>query len=95
MPAISIKRLSPKNAEAYRRLRLSALKECPTAYGSSYAKTARRPLAEFKSFLEVTPDNWNFGAYQGNKLVGTVRLVRYDGAKEKHKASSGSGPAAV
>ena len=84
---ITIRRLSPAEAKDYRRLRLQAVKESPSAYGSTYRETADRPAKDFEAFLEMTPGNWNFGAYDADRLIGTVQLARHEGSKEQHKAS--------
>ena len=81
-----IRRLSPADAAAFRRLRLQAPREGPTAFGSSYGEEARRPFAAFKKLLAVTADNWVFGGLQGAQLIGALRLVREQGKKERHKA---------
>lgn len=85
--ATVIRRLSPADAPAFRRLRLQTLRESPTAFGSSYGAEAKRPLATFKKILTVTADNWVFGSLQGAQLIGALRLVREQGKKERHKAS--------
>jgi ribosomal protein S18 acetylase RimI-like enzyme len=82
-----IRRLSPADAPEFRRLRLQALQESPTAFGSSYAEEARRPLAAFQKRLERRAGNWVFGSVQGKQLIGVVRLVREQGRKEQHKAT--------
>jgi ribosomal protein S18 acetylase RimI-like enzyme len=64
-----------------------ALKESPTAFGSSYSEEVKRPLASFKERLAVVDDNWVFGSLRGNNLIGVLRLVREKGKKERHKAS--------
>jgi ribosomal protein S18 acetylase RimI-like enzyme len=82
-----IRRLRPTDAPEYRRLRLLALKESPTAFGSSYSDEIKRPLSHTKSRLAISSDNWVFGAFHNRQLIGVVRLVRGEGRKERHKAS--------
>lgn len=82
-----IKRLSPEDAVAYRRLRLRGLRASPTAFGSSYAEEAKWPLKTFAARLENSPTKWAFGAFENGRLVGVVSLVRESKAKERHKAS--------
>jgi ribosomal protein S18 acetylase RimI-like enzyme len=82
-----VRRLTPADAPEFRRLRLKALRESPTAFGSSYAEEARRPLAAFKTRLEARADNWVFGSLHGQRLIGVLRLVREQGKKERHKAT--------
>ena len=82
-----VRRLTPADAPEFRRLRLKALRESPTAFGSTYAEEARRPLAAFKTRLEARADNWVFGSLHGQQLIGVLRLVREQGKKERHKAT--------
>jgi ribosomal protein S18 acetylase RimI-like enzyme len=87
MPELLIRRLSPADASAYRRLRLLALKESPTAFGSSYGEEVNLPLTVFTRKLKIASTNWVFGAFEGERLIGILRLVREDGKKESHKAA--------
>lgn len=82
-----IRRLLPSNVVAYRRLRLYGLRESPTAFGSSHTEEARRPLKAFAARLEQTDAKWTFGAFEKERLVGVVTLIREEKKKEKHKAS--------
>jgi len=82
-----IKRLSPADATAYRRLRLRGLRESPAAFGSSYGEEAKRPLKAFAARLESSADRWVFGAFVGGRLIGVVTLIREEKKKERHKAS--------
>jgi ribosomal protein S18 acetylase RimI-like enzyme len=82
-----VRRLSPKDLPAYRRLRLRALMECPSAFGSSYGEEVKQPTSHFRKVLRITPDTWVYGGFDGEKLVGIVRLVRNSRVKVRHKAS--------
>jgi ribosomal protein S18 acetylase RimI-like enzyme len=82
-----IRRLAPTDAPEFRRLRLKALKESATGFGSSYSEEAKRPLASFKKLLTADDDNWVYGGFRGESLIGVLRLVREKGKKERHKAS--------
>ena len=82
-----IRRLSPPDAAAYRRLRLHGLRVSPTAFGSSYAEESKRPLETFVARLEQADAKWVFAAFENERLVGVVTLIRGDRKKEKHKAS--------
>ncbi len=81
-----IRRLSPADAAAYRRVRLRGLRENPEAFGSSYGEEARRPVKMFAGRLERTRATWAFGAFEGRRLVGVLSLIRAERRKERHKA---------
>ena len=82
-----IRRLRPADALAFRRFRLDALKESPTAFGSSHSEEAKRPVSAFRQRLERRPDNWVFGSLEGKNLIGVIRLAREENKTERHKAS--------
>jgi RimJ/RimL family protein N-acetyltransferase len=81
-----IRRLSPADAAAYRRLRLRGLRSNPEAFGSSYGEEAKRPVKAFARRLERTRATWTFGAFEGRRLVGVLSLIRAERRKERHKA---------
>ena len=79
--------LNPADAEAYRAVRLLALRELPPAFGS---------LPEDEPNLDSTADRLResdercfFGTFDGEKLTGIVRLSRYEASNEKHRAYIG------
>lgn len=82
-----IRRLSPKDVVDYRRLRLRGLRENPEAFGSAYSEEVKRPVKMFVQRLKWTADRWTFGAFEGERLVGVVTLMRDSGQKQRHKAS--------
>ncbi len=83
----TIRRLSPPDVESYRALRLRGLRECPSAFGRSFAEESKQPLDTFLSRLQRHPDTWTFGLFTAaNQLIGTVSLVRFPNRKERHKA---------
>jgi GNAT superfamily N-acetyltransferase len=82
-----VRRLSSSDVVAYRRIRLLGLRKNPEAFGSSYSDEAKRPLKAFLYRLKLTDNIWTFGAFENDRLVGVVSLVREERAKERHKAS--------
>ena len=87
MLPLSIRRLEPADAPAYRALRLAALRESPSAYGSSAEEEEALPLALFEDRLAAGAERAVFGAFDGTTLVGLTGLVREPKAKRAHTAS--------
>lgn len=83
----SIRPLEPSDAAAYRALRLLALTESPTAFGTSVEDERDLPLATFAGRLALGSGRRFFGAFHGGALAGMVGLVREAGAKERHRLS--------
>jgi RimJ/RimL family protein N-acetyltransferase len=82
-----IRRLSPSDVTAYRRLRLRGLRKNPEASGGSYGELVKWSVKDFASQLEPTRTKWKFGAFVGRRLVGVVSLIRDERIKERHKAA--------
>jgi RimJ/RimL family protein N-acetyltransferase len=86
-PSITVRRLRPSDSVEYRRLRLRGLRESASAFGSTYAEESKFPRKIFVAWLQPTDDKWIFGAFENQRLVGVVTLIREDKIKVKHKAS--------
>ncbi len=87
MTTMFIRRLDPDAASAYLALRLLALRESPTAFGTSYEEEVGLSLDEVRRALD-TAFGWNLlGAFMGEALVGMARLDREESLKERHRAS--------
>ena len=84
---MNVRKLLLSDAAAYTALRLRGLKECPTAFGTSYAEEKRRPASVFRDRLKPSLTTTAFGAFDGKILVGVATLVRETREKEKHKAN--------
>ena len=83
----AVRSLVPADAAAYRQVRLDALAEMPPAFGS---RPEDEPdLVQTAARLAASDDRCFFGAFQGEQLVGIVRLSRYEAANEKHRAYLG------
>jgi RimJ/RimL family protein N-acetyltransferase len=81
-----IRRLTPEDAPAFQALRLFALQETPSAFGSSYEEEVESPVGTIEGRLALKPDRGPFGAFENESLVGLVALGRDDMKKLSHKA---------
>jgi ribosomal protein S18 acetylase RimI-like enzyme len=81
---ITVRLLNESDVSAYRALRLEALQNSPTAFGSSYGEELLLPLSAFASRLR---DAKVFGAYSEEKLIGILGFIRESRAKRAHAAS--------
>jgi RimJ/RimL family protein N-acetyltransferase/SAM-dependent methyltransferase len=82
-----VRLLTAADAEAYRQVRLQALHEYPPAFGSIPEDEPN--LSETAERLVASDDRCFFGAFQGEQLIGIVRLSRYEAPNEKHRAYLG------
>lgn len=82
-----VRELTPADAEAYRSVRLRALHEKPPAFGS--LPEVEPNLTETAARLVKSDDRCFFGAFQGEQLIGIIRLSRYSAPNEKHRAYLG------
>jgi ribosomal protein S18 acetylase RimI-like enzyme len=85
---VLVQRLTPADAEDYRKLRLSGLAESPLAFRSNLADEAGRSLGEFETKLAPSPDGAScvFGARLDDRLVGVLSVTRPMRAKLWHAA---------
>ena len=82
---MEIRVLVSADAEKCQALRLQALQECPTAFSSSYEEERETPLAEVAQRL-MPGHTVVFGAFDGQRLVGTAVLHRETRLKRAHIA---------
>ena len=75
--------LTSSDAEAYRVVRLQALHEQPPAFGSLPEDEPN--LVETAVRLAESDDCCFFGAFQGEQLIGIIRISRDSAANEKHR----------
>jgi ribosomal protein S18 acetylase RimI-like enzyme len=81
-----IRRLGPSDVDAFRAVRLDALRLHPEAFGSSYEDEAALDRAEFIERV-ATAGLVRFGAFdEHGSLVGLIGLQIRSGAKQRHKA---------
>lgn len=82
---MTIRRLRAADAAAFRTVRLRALRDSPTAFGSSYHEESGQPLEWFAARLE-TGGALMFGGFVDGVLAGIAAVVREAAAKERHRA---------
>ena len=86
-----IRILTPDDATAYRKLRLSALSSDPQAFLSSIELEEKTPLIDFanKLFRNSTPPVYGFYGYvsQENTLAGYIHLANEWIFKRRHIAT--------
>ena len=84
--SLVVRPLRADDADAYRRIRLSALAEEPTAFSASYEVELAQPET-FRQRLASHPDRFVLGAFFADRLVGIVGLYRESGPKRRHAAT--------
>ena len=79
-----IRPVTAADADAYRDIRLEALKQQPQAFSSTFARESEQPLPWF---IERIATGHVIGAFADGRLVGVAGCWRQDGEKERHKAA--------
>jgi ribosomal protein S18 acetylase RimI-like enzyme len=82
---VHIRRLTPADAAAFQAIRLEALQDAPTAFGSSFEEEKDFPASVIEDRLVVKPDRGPFGAFVGEEIVGLVALGRENLKNLSHK----------
>jgi ribosomal protein S18 acetylase RimI-like enzyme len=83
---LTIRRLVPADAPAYREFRLRGLREHPEAFTSSFEEDVVKPLAATEARLAAEGDTAMWGAFVGGVLAGGIGLSRETRVKNRHKA---------
>lgn len=81
-----VRKLTPEDAPVFQALRLSGLRECPTAFASSYEEECDRSLASIADRLVARDDRAVLGAFAEEELVGLIGVKREEPRKLSHKA---------
>lgn len=84
MTSLSIRRLGPADAAAYREIRLEGLERHPEAFGSTYEDEAKLSLDDFVRRVTEVP---TFAAERDGRLLGLVGLARESGIKRRHRGT--------
>jgi RimJ/RimL family protein N-acetyltransferase len=80
-----IRRLIASDAAPFQALRLLALRESPTAFGSSHEEEYATPLSIIEGYLAPDSGRNMFGAFVDGELIGMVAIGREAGHKSRHK----------
>jgi ribosomal protein S18 acetylase RimI-like enzyme len=73
--------------DAFRALRLEALRLCPAAFGASFEAEQRMTDTEFAQRIPDTPPDAVFGAFADDgTLFGMLGFRAFPNPKERHKA---------
>jgi len=83
---MDVRKLTPADATAFQSLRLLGLRECPTAFASSYEEECNIALPSIADRLGPRHDRAIFGAFEEQELIGLVGVKREDLRKLSHKA---------
>lgn len=83
---MEIRNFVTEDAHAYQAFRLAALRECPSAFASSYEEEHRTLLSTVAERLSAKEDRCVLGAWFECGLVGMVGLQREGMRKLAHKA---------
>src|SRR5574341_503107 len=90
MNGIEIRALTPDDVQAYRVLRMRALRDHPEAFSASYEEVSQRTVEQMAGYLGSPPENQIvLGALRDGDLVGMAMLNRYEGLKIRHRAIIG------
>lgn len=87
---MEIRFLNTQDVTAYHELRLQALRESPTAFGSSYEQEVCLPLTDFAARLRPHDDSASgiFGAFgDSDQLIGMLGFSRESRPKRAHIGS--------
>ena len=82
----TIRRLGPADLEAFRSIRLEALRNDPEAFGSTFEKESSEPEQHFVDRLTRSAV---FGGFVGDRLVGVAGFYSFGDTKSAHKGVLG------
>src|SRR5215211_1217143 len=84
--SIIIRKLEPHEAAIYREIRLACLKNSSGYFGSTYEEEASNPKLKFEMLIEnESPDNFMFGAFDHDDLIGITGFTRMIRQRDRHR----------
>lgn len=86
---MEIRRFTENDLEAYRRVRLQALRDHPEAFGDSYDQAVERPMSQTVESFRKQKDSetiFMLGAFEDGELLGTIFFRREEPLKMQHIA---------
>jgi ribosomal protein S18 acetylase RimI-like enzyme len=86
---LTIRQLTPADAQQYRTLRLASLRDFQFAHGPDYEEALARNLSWHAQRLAKPDYHW-FGAFDGEALVGAICMRSKEGRRLRHSASLNS-----
>ncbi|MCW1928108.1 hypothetical protein [Bhargavaea beijingensis] len=85
---MEIRLLNGSDARSYQQVRLSALKNKPEAFGSTFERETAFPLEFVASRLKPGEDQFVLGAFQdGGSLAGIVTFKREESPKMRYRGN--------
>jgi GNAT superfamily N-acetyltransferase len=82
---MDLRHLTAADADAFRRVRLEALRESPQAFSADFEMNAARPLHDFAVQLTNAPHNFVLGAFAEDALIGMGGFACDEAPKLRHK----------
>jgi RimJ/RimL family protein N-acetyltransferase len=85
---IIIRHATTSDLDAFRELRLEALKNHPAAFGADYEESAARPTEHWQERLKLNKDQEAlFFAEHENQLAGMAGIFRGSSKKNRHEST--------
>lgn len=84
---ISARILQPEDLQAYKAVRIHALKNSPLTFGSSYTVESGYSDEIFAQRIRHEGGNAVYGVFDGDVLLGTAGVFVHERASEKHRGT--------